>query len=720
MQLLTLLWALAAGACLTVALVHLGVFLGRRQATAHAFLALAAIGAAGNAIVELLQLHATRVETFALAIRWQHLAILAVVVGLVWLVRVQLQAGRLWLAWLQTAGWSLVLILNVFLPYSIVYEEITRLERVALPWGETFSVAVGSPHVLKQLPDLFIPLFLLFVADATRTAWRRGDRRGALAVGGSILVFVGFSGVHAPLVDYGIVRTPYLITFAFLAVVIATGVELSRDVVRAASLASEVEANERRWRLLLENVKLLVLGLDRQGRVDYANPFFRQSTGFELGEIHGRPFTVLIPEARLAEIPASFEDMLRRGLPASAEGWLRTRSGDERIVAWSMVTLPGPTGPAGLISIGADITEQRQAERARDESARRTAAALQEVESLKQRLEAEVVYLQSEVYGTGGFPEIVGDSDALRYVLSRVEQVAPLDTTVLIEGETGVGKELIARAIHAHSRRRERTLVSVNCATLPPNLIEAELFGHERGAFTGAVRSRPGRFEIANGGTLFLDEIADLPLELQAKLLRAIQEGEVARVGSDRTSHVDVRFIAATNKKLSEEVTRGRFREDLFYRLCVFPLTVPPLRQRKDDIPLLVRRFVDRLARAQRKSITRIPQPVIDELRGYDWPGNVRELESVLERAVITTTGDTLRLAGKLVAGTEPSEKQPGSRYRGTLAEVEREYVLGVLEECAWRIEGSGGGAERLGLHPNTLRFRMQKLGITRPASSST
>jgi len=382
------------------------------------------------------------------------------------------------------------------------------------------------------------------------------------------------------------------------------------------------------------------------------------------------------------------------------------------------VALTDPEGaPSGLLSVGRDVTEQRRAEKARDEALEDTRKALAEVEALKTRLEEEVVQLRGDLRTVAGFEEIVGRSDALLYVLRRLEQVAPLETTVLIQGETGVGKDLVARAIHSRSQRAGRPLVKVDCAALPPNLIEDELFGHEKGAFTGADRMRRGRFELADGGTVFLDEVGELPLELQGKLLRIIQDRHLERVGGDTTLQVDVRLIAATNRNLEEEVRAGRFREDLFYRLNVFPLTVPPLRQRREDIALLVEAFVKRFAAAQGKEIHSIPQPVVDELMAHDWRGNVRELANVIERAMITSSDGVLRLGARLSA--EGPRPVTADGYRGTLAEVEREYVGQVLGGCSWRIEGEGGAAERLGLHPNTLRHRLRKLGLKRPAAAS-
>jgi transcriptional regulator with GAF, ATPase, and Fis domain len=304
---------------------------------------------------------------------------------------------------------------------------------------------------------------------------------------------------------------------------------------------------------------------------------------------------------------------------------------------------------------------------------------------------------------------IVGESDTLRYVLSRIEQVSETDATVLFFGETGTGKELLARAVHRASRRRDRPFVIVNCAALPAALIESELFGRERGAFTGAHATQVGRFELANRGTLFLDEVGELPLELQPKLLRVLQGGQLERLGSPRTIEVDVRVIAATNRDLIEEVRQGRFRRDLFYRLNVFPITIPSLRDRRQDIPLLVRHLVARHARALRKPIDAVPHAVVRMLEAYDWPGNIRELENVIQRAIIQSRGGTLELRDAWMP--EATSTDGGA----TLIEVERRHILHILEACRWRIEGQGGAAQVLALKSSTLRSRMMKLGISRP-----
>ncbi|RJP47790.1 MAG: PAS domain S-box protein [Desulfobacteraceae bacterium] len=350
------------------------------------------------------------------------------------------------------------------------------------------------------------------------------------------------------------------------------------------------------------------------------------------------------------------------------------------------------------------------AKKAAEEGRQVAEASLLEIKKLKEQLEAERAYLQEEIKLEYNHENIIGQSDGLKYVLFKIEQIAATDTTVMILGETGVGKELAARAIHDLSLRKNRALVKVNCAALPSNLIESELFGHEKGAFTGAHIKRLGRFEIADGATLFLDEIGELPLELQSKLLRVLQDGEFERLGGTRTIKVDTRIIAATNRNLEAEVDKGGFRKDLWYRLNIFPITMPPLRDRLDDIPMLVDYYVKKISKRMGKTIELIPDNVMNTLRAYHWPGNVRELENVLERAVINSSGSKLRLADEL--------KTPFKRLcidHKTLEAVERDYIVQVLEETGWKVGGKNSAAEILGLKRSTLRARMRKLDIRKP-----
>jgi formate hydrogenlyase transcriptional activator len=338
-----------------------------------------------------------------------------------------------------------------------------------------------------------------------------------------------------------------------------------------------------------------------------------------------------------------------------------------------------------------------------------------QVTESRARLAEEKRYLQDEIRTAHNFDEIIGSSAALTQVLIQVEAVAPTDATVLIQGETGTGKELIARAIHQRSTRRDHTFVTVNCATIPSGLLESELFGHERGAFTGAIAQKVGRFELAHQGTLFLDEIADIPLDLQPKLLRVLQEQAFELLGSTRTRRVDVRLVAATNRDLVQMVEAGTFREDLYYRLNVFPLTVPPLRARIEDIPLLVRHFVHTYTQRLRKRSDTIPADTSEALTRYHWPWNIRELQNVIERAVILIPDTTLRLPP---AEWQRSRSSPDiSTSSRTLEEVECEHILQVLQETNWVVGGPQGAAARLGLRRTTLLYRMEKFGIRRPPS---
>jgi PAS domain S-box-containing protein len=364
--------------------------------------------------------------------------------------------------------------------------------------------------------------------------------------------------------------------------------------------------------------------------------------------------------------------------------------------------------PVKILGTVADITVHKQSEAA-------LAEALAEVTHLKERFEAENVYLRGEVRLAHGFDEIVGESPELMECLRLVQRVAPTDSTVLILGETGVGKELIARAIHAWSPRGEGPLVSVNCAALPETLIESELFGHERGAFTGALARRLGRFELASGGTLFLDEIGDLPLHLQGKLLRVLQESEIERVGGSEVIPVDVRVIGSTHRDLERAVETGAFRADLYFRISGFPIRVPPLRERASDIPLLVDHFAHKHAKRLGREIDSISTRMLQHLMAYSWPGNVRELENLVRRILISSSGPVLDLAEPLRPLETPQALALGAKP-SSLREVERNHILRVLEQAHWVIEGNRGASALLGIRPSTLRSRMKKLGIARRA----
>lgn len=480
----------------------------------------------------------------------------------------------------------------------------------------------------------------------------------------------------------------------------------------------EMLAEEKLTTQILHQAAEIFVLCDPQGRILRASqstsrlfgrsPIFQAfDEAFHLFYPDGTPFVLL--SAMSDNVLHAVEVIFRHGDNESFSFLLSTNS---------LIT---HKGVIGIVVVMVDITERKNMEevlqKAHDKLEQKVEertlelrTALSEIKTMKDQLEAENIYFRQEIKTRHRFAQILGQCDCLKHVLYRVEQVAPTNTTVLILGETGTGKELIAFAIHDMSPRKERPMITVNCAALPGNLIESELFGREKGAFTGADIRRIGRFEVANGSTLCLDEIGELPLELQAKLLRVIQHNEFERLGSSHTIKVDVRIVATTNRDLAEEVRNGRFRQDLYYRLNVFPITVPPLRQRKEDIPLMVQAFVERYARKLGRQITSIQKETMKALQDYSWPGNVRELESIIERAVILCPGPILQLVDKL----EISPLQPSSTVR-TLEETERNQILKILSETQWRIEGKNGAAAILGIHPSTLRARMHKLGIVRP-----
>jgi PAS domain S-box-containing protein len=374
---------------------------------------------------------------------------------------------------------------------------------------------------------------------------------------------------------------------------------------------------------------------------------------------------------------------------------------------FQMTVFPLACDEGGVVVSHTNITDRKLAEIERNK-------ALEEVGQLKDHLNAENVYLREEIKSAHDFEEIVGQCEVLRRVLDRIEQVARTDSNVLIVGETGTGKELIARAIHEHSSRKDRPLVKVNCAALPSGLLESELFGHKKGTFTGAVSDRVGRFELADGGSIFLDEIGELAPELQGKLLHVLQEGKFERLGSATTRTVDVRVIAATNRDLQAAMAEGFFRDDLYYRLAVFPIKIPTLRERREDIPLLAWHFVTKHQARLGKTIREIPDEAMDALLAYDWPGNIRELENVIERAIILSPGPALTLADSM---DMPTRRPDPANEAERLADRERAHILETLDQCGWRVKGRGNAADRLGLKENTLRYRMRKLGISRPES---
>jgi PAS domain S-box-containing protein len=515
----------------------------------------------------------------------------------------------------------------------------------------------------------------------------------------------------------------------------AQNAQLEQEIIRATRAEEKTKHAAEEWRSTFDSIKDPVSIHDKDFRIVRANKAFADTFGTEIREIIGKKCYEIIhgTEGPWPNCPHSqtmgsgkaateefFEPRLGRYLQVSAS----PRLNDSREVI-------------GSVHIIQDITERKRAQealqRAHDEleervkertadlataneqlvvSEKALEERLQEIEQLKLRLERENVYLQGEIKLLGEHSEVIGQSLVMKKILAQVEQVAQTDSTVLILGETGTGKELLARSIHRMSRRKDRALVTVNCASLPPTLIESELFGRERGAYTGALTKMVGRFEIADGSTLFLDEIGEIPLELQSKLLKVLEEGNFERLGSTKTLHVDVRIIAATNRDIAQEVQAGRFRKDLFYRLNVFPIVIPPLRERPEDIPLMVWAFVKEFQKKMGKEIENISKRAMESLQSYSWPGNVRELRNVLEHAMIVNKDKTLLVQSpKLMSSEKPD---PDAR---NLEDMERRHIVSVLEKNGWRVGGKGGAAEVLGLKRSTLYSKMKKLGINRPSS---
>lgn len=479
------------------------------------------------------------------------------------------------------------------------------------------------------------------------------------------------------------------------------------------------------YRIMIETMNEGAVTLADDGTILFCNRRFADIVQGSLEKIMGSSIYSYFSST---DLPL-FKGLLEQSSAGNSKLELALKTGDKTStpVLLSISTLGHTDTPGTVCMVVTDLTQQKRNEAMRIEEevlqkahdkleaqvAERTAelrTALSEIQAMKEQLEVENIYFRHESKMKHQHENIIGQSDGLKYVLYRAEQAAPTNATILILGETGTGKELIAAVIHHLSPRKDRPLFTVNCAALPANLIESELFGSEKGAFTGANARRIGRFEVANGSTLCLDEIGELPLELQAKLLRVIQHHEFERLGSSQTIKIDVRIVATTNRDLEEEVRQGRFRQDLFYRLNVFPITVPPLRLRKDDIPLMVQSFIERFSRKLGKQITSISKETMKTLQDYPWPGNVRELESIVERAVILSPGPVLQLVDKL----KISSPILSSAVR-TLEETERNQIMKILEETGWRIEGHDGAAAILGLHASTLRARMHKIGILRP-----
>jgi PAS domain S-box-containing protein len=486
-------------------------------------------------------------------------------------------------------------------------------------------------------------------------------------------------------------------------------VSLIEDKTSEYNIKSKVQEEERKLATLMSNLPGMAYRCinDSNYTMEFVSSGCEKLTGYTPEELTFNKmiaYNNIVVEDDRGRVRNEIEDKIRHGKHFEIKYRIQKSTGEIRWVWERGITVSHGKGHPEIIEgFITDITDIKNAEQAlieKEESLRK----------LKDQLKEETIYLREEIKLTSNFEDIISTSESFKTVLYDVEKVAPTDSTVLITGETGTGKELIARALHNNSNRSKRSLVTVNCAALPSEMIESELFGHEKGAFTGAYERKIGRFEYAHEGTIFLDEIGELPLSLQTKLLRVLQEGEFQRLGNSKTTNVDVRIIAATNRNLKKAVEKGEFRGDLYYRLNVFPIHIPPLRERKEDIPLLVNHFIKKYGKKTGKYVNQTSKKVMDRLLQYDWPGNIRELENIIERAVILSENGRIKPGAWI-----PGKNEASGTNINTLEENERKHILKALNQTKWRVGGENGAARLLGIKRTTLQARMKKLNIVKP-----
>ena len=506
---------------------------------------------------------------------------------------------------------------------------------------------------------------------------------------------------------------------------------LEGEIRKQRNTEASLKNSEARFRMIFEHAPFGAAMASREGRLVMTNRALCRMLGYPREELENMSFADITHADDVGDDLEKFEQLSSGAIDHySLEKRYRTKNGRVIWGSLAVTLIPGTTPQErSILGMVEDISERKHAEReiekSRDALEAMVAERTREISSLKDRLKAENQILKQELAESQAYGTLVGDSHSIKAVVSQIELVAPTDANVLIHGESGTGKELVAREIHRHSQRKDRPMIKVNCATIPKDLYESEFFGHVKGAFTGAVKDRIGRFEAADGGTIFLDEVGEIPLDLQSKLLRILQEGEYERLGEDKTRRVDVRIIAATNKQLLDEVKANRFRDDLYYRLNVFPIHVAPLRERKDDIRLLAMHFARKLSRKLNVPAPHLTRANLMDLQSYDWPGNVRELENAVERAIILTRSRNLDFStmqdfplpgpGSAPEPATGSDAGADVLSEGEMKRFERQNTINALKQCRWKIYGTDGAAGLLDIKPTTLIERMKRMRIQKP-----
>ncbi len=654
-----------------------------------------------------LLLHETRnVQEFSALLKLNVAYYLVSMVLLVWILFIYCGKHFRWMFNAMVVFSLSIFVLNLALPHGVIFDTLINTISMEFVYHPNYRLPVGKINAFYPfLSAVYYLMFVVFLGANAKWMWSQKMAR-KVSVLLILLTFFTFVNIYDVLIDMNLIRSAYLTEFGMLPIILLFNFETAYELIRKEKVEKKLQEVSGNFNTLITKVQLLVVGVDLYGKINYSNPFFNKLVGFSEQDILGADFIdKFVPEFQKTETEKAYIEYMNGDGSDQYDIQLVTKDKELRYVAWSNVLLKNETNEVhGLLCIGADITERMH-------SRKKLTQAYKEIKAIKIQLEEENSYLKSSVQEFINQPTLlIGKSDAMQYLRRNIDEVAKTESTVLIEGETGVGKELVAQSLFEFSLRNKKPFVKVNCGALPKELIESELFGHEKGAFTGASQARKGRFELADGGTLFLDEIGELPLSLQPKLLRVLQSGEFEKLGSEKTSKVNVRIIAATNKDLRKCAQEGSFREDLYYRLSVFPITVPPLRQRKEDIEELVKYFIAKFCTNGDNNKKQVSMAVIKKLKEYSWPGNIRELMNVMERAVITSTGNKLVLRENL-----ENTQSELDNVLWSLESIEKEHILKVLTECNWKISGSNGAAGILQLNESTLRSKMKKLGIEKP-----